>query len=147
MVLSALLFLTSKFKYIPLSVTPKKNRAAMKPPKVVAIPIKVATIPHSNISVGNQNLGVVRLSTMLHGISNRTCSSTISTISLTAKTITHITDEINRQQEQVLVPRNVQRSRQPIQLRITDYILISLYLKNFPSQPPPSMVTTLTKKM
>lgn len=45
-----------------------KNRTTKKPAKFCVTPIKVATTPQAIVSVGSQNLGVVRFRMMLHGI-------------------------------------------------------------------------------
>lgn len=49
---------------------PRKRRATKKPGRFWTTPSKIATTPHARVRVGNQNLGVVLLRTILQGICN-----------------------------------------------------------------------------
>ena len=51
---------------------PRKQRAETNPGKFWVTPVRVVITPHARARVGSQNRGVVSLSKILHGTSNKT---------------------------------------------------------------------------
>lgn len=93
--------------------TPKKNLATKKPAKFCTIPIRVATMPQTIVSVGSHNLGDVRLRIILQGIfvGRQLLAQAASTCFRGATNLEKdVSDEIQRKTRQVLVPSYAQKS-------------------------------------